>query len=112
MNIIKSIINMKNSKEYKEQKNEIRYEFESSLIGILSRYALNKEKNIIKPKFEGLELIDIFTHLMSEVHEVKNELNQSKVDYEKVLDEIADCAALLTGLVAYIIEHKDHVLEE
>lgn len=113
MNIIEAIFKAKDKKEilrimdYSSQRPNHRYPDESLFLCFLSEYALNKEKNLNKPNFEGLELIDIFTHLISEIFEIKYELNQKKVDYKRVIDEIADCAGLLTGLIAYIVEHKN-----
>lgn len=117
MNIIDAILKSNTKKEvYRIMENNFkrpreRYPDESLFVCFLAEYALNKEKNMLKPKFEGLELIDIFTHLVSEIYEVKHELNQEKINFKKVLDEIADCAGLLAGLIAYILEHKDDVIK-
>jgi hypothetical protein len=112
MNIIDAIIKSNSKKEifrifeHHYTRPVKRYADESLFICFLAEYALNKDKNINKPNFEGLELIDIFTHLVSEIFEIKYELNQEKIDFNRLLNEIADCAGLLAGLVAYIIEHK------
>ncbi len=111
MDIVKIIMDSKNTyqafKDINLENNKWRYYYESLIVGLLANNALNKEKNRNKPNFEGLELIDIFTHLMSEVHEIKHELNQNNIDFNKLIDEIGDCAALLSGLIAYIMEHKN-----
>jgi hypothetical protein len=89
-----------------------RYFSECLFMGQLASYALNKPKNVNKPRFEDLDIIDIYTHLVSEVFELKNELKQSKVNYERVLSETCDIAALCTGLIIWVLEHKDDEKEE
>ena len=116
MDVAKAVLSSKNIMQaYKAINMDFtkeRYPYESLIVGFLSAYALNKEKNKNKPKFEGLELMEIFNHLVSEIHEVRFELNNEKIDYERVLNEIADCSALLAGLIAYIMEHKDDSINE
>ena len=84
-----------------------RYKLESIFIGYLSTYALNKSKNVKKPKFQDQELIEVYAKLNEEFIELQHELKQKKIDYHRVLDEIADVAACCAGLLAWIMEHKD-----
>jgi hypothetical protein len=111
MNVIKGILSSKNIMQaYKSINTNFekdRYPYESLVVGFMAAYALNKDKNKKKPKFEEEELIGIASHLHAEIFELKFELDQKEIDFEKVLDEIADISALCAGLVAYIMEHKD-----
>lgn len=84
-----------------------RYQIESIIIGILSSYALNKEKNACKPNFEDLFLADIQTLLLSEVKELTEEVDKDKKDYKRMLEEIADNAAVLAGMVANVMHEID-----
>lgn len=80
-----------------------RYQIESIIISLLSSYALNKEKNACKPNFEDLFLADIMTLLHSEIKELTEETDKDKKDYRRILEEIADCAAVLSGMSAHIM---------
>lgn len=113
MTIIEDILYSENAydilfNKLREDEPKTRYLYESILLGRLSQHALNKSKNVNKPKFEGLELIEIYAHFREEVRELKIELTKDKIDYELTLEELADCAGLLTGLLAYIIKHKNY----
>ena len=79
-----------------------RYIHESFFIGALAEYALNKEKNKCKPQFEDLFLCDIMQIFLSEVKELEHEIIQDKGDPRRQLEEIADCAASLVGMVVNI----------
>jgi len=111
MDIIDSIIKYKNTIELgnillddaNSRHGTIRrYESESTIIGILADYALNKEKNKCKPHFEDLFLCDIMQIFLSEVRELEHEIIQERGDPRRQLEEIADCAASLVGLVVNI----------
>ena len=84
-----------------------RYRSECLLLGELARYALNKPKNVDKPNFEDLNIVDILGHLVEEIHELTYEFKQENFDYERILSECADCAGMLSGLIAWIISNKD-----
>lgn len=116
MDIVKVVLESKNIAQAFKLINldfvKSRYAHESLVIGYLAAYALNKEKNKNKPNFEDLILLDIFSHLVSEVQELKHELKQDKIDYERVLSEVSDIAALCVGITAWVMEHKDDKNEE
>jgi NTP pyrophosphatase (non-canonical NTP hydrolase) len=84
-----------------------RYQIESLLLGELAWYALNKPKNVNKPNFEDLNIVDILGHLVEEMHELTYEFKKETFDYERILSEIGDCAAMLCGMLAWIMAHKD-----
>lgn len=113
MTIIKKILDSKSIVEaYKAITIDFvkdRYSYESLIVGYLSDYALNKPKNKLKPKFETQEIIYIFNHLIEEVAELKAELKKEVVDYDRVLDETADIAALCSGIVAWVHDNKTEV---
>jgi len=96
--------------EILEQKRQIieidgmRYHSASFILSELSFYALNKEKNACKGDFEDLFLEDILSLLNSEVIELQYEINANKKDNRRILEEVADVAALLSGMVANIID--------
>lgn len=101
MNVIDQIL------EGKRQIIEIdgmRYHSHSFILAELSFYALNKEKNACKANFEDLFLADIQTLFLSEVKELTDEIDKDKKDYRRILDEIADNAAVLCGMVANIMD--------
>lgn len=76
-----------------------RYYFGSIFIGLLAEYALNKEKNKCKPDFEDLFPCDIMQILLSEIRELEHEVIQDKRDPRRILEEVADCAASIVGLI-------------
>jgi len=80
-----------------------RYYKESNLIFILSNYALNKEKNACKGDFEDIRLQRILSLFLLESKELVDEVHRDPIDYRKTLEEIADCAALLSGMIANIM---------
>ncbi len=104
MNIIDDIIDKKEWIQIIEIEN-MRYHSHSFILAKLSFYALNKEKNACKPNFEDLFLEDIMTLLHSEIKELQEEVNKEKIDYRRMLEEIADNAAVLVGMTAHIM-HK------
>lgn len=92
--LLDKVINEGVKKDYKS-----RYESECVFTGLLAEYALNKEKNKCKPNFENLFTCDVFTILLSEIKELENEIIREKIDPRRAFEEIADCAAVLVGLV-------------
>jgi len=107
MNIVDSLMTIKDFDELfiellkgKSDRDWTRYEPETVILGCLAEYALNKEKNKCKPNFENLFSCDIFTIFESEVKELQHEIIQDKIDPRKAFEEIADCAAVLVGLLA------------
>ena len=92
-----------------------RYTMESLDLAILARRQLNLPKNVIKPNFEDMELIDILDKLYEEMQELIQELfthalphnvQKSEIDFERVEFELGDCAACLVGVLAKIESMK------
>lgn len=84
---------------------EYRYAKESSFIGILANYALNKEKNKIKGKFEDINLEKLWSLMVDEFQELHSEIfNKENIEFERVLEEIADAAASLTGILVKVLK--------
>jgi len=83
----------------------MRYHSASYTLAALSFYALNKEKNASKGNFEDIRLARILSLFLLESKELVDEVHRDPIDYRKTLEEIADCAALLTGMTANIM-HK------
>jgi len=90
-----------------------RYCYETTILGHLARYALNKPKNIGKEAFEKLTKTYLMILLEQEIVELEEELffwtedgyrNSKMYDPEKALEELADCAATLTGILVKIMK--------
>lgn len=88
-----------------------RYLVECKELFYLAKRQLNLEKNAKKGNFEDLcDLKKIYSFLLSEVTEVKNELfmdvmfqgtrEKEKINYQRAREEIGDVAACLVGLLA------------
>lgn len=99
-----------------------RYAEESVELAILANKQLNLEKNAKKGNFEDLcDLKKIYSFLLSEVTEVKNELfddiifqgtrEKEKINYQRAREEIGDVAACLVGLLAKLnkMEKEENV---
>lgn len=88
---------------------EKRYVTESHYLSALSTYALNKSKNYYKGDFEDVQLDTIFDLLKLEIDELHQELmvHKQKENYERIIDEIADCAAFLTGMLARLSKESE-----
>jgi NTP pyrophosphatase (non-canonical NTP hydrolase) len=94
-----------------------RYEKECISLGEMANEALNLPKNIGKPNFEILNLNTIYHLLDEEVQEIKYELfhngqiNNPKdiheIDFKRAKEELADCAAVLTGLLSWINKQEE-----
>lgn len=108
MNVLEKLINGEDT----EFQVSGRYVRGSMVLALLSNYALNKEKNICKPDFEDLFIEDIFKLFTSEVEELQREVNSDVKNYERMLDEMADCAALIVGMyvnIADSLKRKKHL---
>ena len=79
-----------------------RYKYESLLLSLLTNSQLNLDKNVSKPNFEDMSLLDIVLKLEEEIKELFKELKYqiSPID---AIKEIGDCAAVLTGLLSWIL---------
>lgn len=78
-----------------------RYKDECKQLGEMARHQLNLPKNRIKENFEDMDSFDIYTKLVEEVYELRNEFaTDDKVDKVRALAEIGDCAAVLVGYIA------------
>lgn len=121
MNIIERLLGKETSEwialtDNSKYLSDLRYCHEATLLGHLARYALNKSKNASKEKFENMPILSIFDKLNEEVNELQQELitvnmeliwaEKKDVSTERVLSELADCAAVLTGLLAWVLENK------
>jgi NTP pyrophosphatase (non-canonical NTP hydrolase) len=80
-----------------------RYFQECFQIAQLAHYALNKEKNATKAKFEDLSLNYVHFLLTEEVEELSKEVNSPNLNIDRILEEMADCAACLVGMYANIM---------
>lgn len=86
--------------------NHTRYYKICHIIQYLSSYSLNKDKNKNKGNFEDISLEKVIHLLVLELKELKFELmkDEKEFDYERILEEIADVSACLTGLLAKILD--------
>lgn len=108
-NMIHAILN-DNVKRYRATGE--RYIRESELICGLSNYALNKEKNKVKGNFEDESLIKLLNNLTEEKIELEKEFvfyignnkDIKEIDFERVLEKIADVAASLTGVLVKVLK--------
>jgi len=87
-----------------------RYNTESALLSLLSSYSLNKEKNKNKGNFEDIPLEKVIHLFVLELKELRFELmkDEKEIDYERGLEEVADVAACLTGILSKMLDmHKN-----
>lgn len=79
------------------------YEYETTMLAYYAKKQLNLEKNKIKPAFENHEIEFIFKKLHEEINELKSEFfNVHNYNLKHIFHEIGDCAAVLTGLIAWV----------
>lgn len=99
---------------------KIRYEKECIQLGKLANVALNMPKNVIKPLFEDSYITVNIMKLDEEVKELKDELltfnpnetfslyvQKERIDFDRAILELSDCAACLAGLIAWIHKQKE-----
>jgi len=88
-----------------------RYEKECIQLGELANEALNLPKNVNKPRFESLQLREIFKLLDNEVLELKDEFFtgfikidniRENLEFECIINELSDVLACCAGLLAKI----------
>jgi NTP pyrophosphatase (non-canonical NTP hydrolase) len=85
-----------------------RYEEETKMLSYLAKRQLNLNKNKIKCSFEEMSPQDILIKLIEEIGELIQEFKHDSIDYSLATLEIGDCAAVLTGLLAYVNnKHKE-----
>ena len=94
-----------------------RYERECIKLGEMANEALNLPKNVDKPKFETINIIKIYNLLEEEIEELKYEffhhgqINTQKdiheIDFKRAKEELADCAACLVGLLAWVNKQEE-----
>jgi hypothetical protein len=92
-----------------------RYEKEACMLKYLAVRQLNLEKNVRKPKFEGMKLYDILTKLDEEIQELHKEFkyfDETNHNFNAIRHEIGDCAAVLSGLVAWINKKQDELQDD
>lgn len=106
-----------------------RYERECIKLGEMANEALNLPKNVDKPNFENLPIIIIFELLQDEIKELDNEIKEKignyictkirkgiktitecdihEINFKRAKEELSDCAAVLTGLLAWVNKQEE-----
>lgn len=92
-----------------------RYERECKQLGLLAQNQLNLPKNVIKPDFEDMNIVDIFRKFYEELDELKSEILMDKnfihikkeINFHKTFSELGDTAACLAGLIAKLNRMKE-----
>lgn len=81
-----------------------RYKNECEQLFQLALKQLNSPKNRVKENFEEMFLNEIIDKLSEEIGELKHELKlkPAQMDLQRIKNEIGDCGAVLTGLLAYV----------
>lgn len=85
---------------------DMRYSDQTDYLRFITVNQLNLPKNTKKGKLELCSFEQLFELLIEEIHELKEELEKDEIDKYRVLSEIGDVSAFLTGFIAKIIEMK------
>ena len=88
-----------------------RYEYETKMLAYLSSKQLNLAKNVCKPMFENMKIEEILDKLEEEIKELKEEFYKDEWSFTNIYNEVGDCGAVLSGLVAHLNDIQNKIKE-